>query len=170
MRYAQPSELTEGVIPVLQLRLSDRQFAEMFPIRTVDLDPLASAEPSKAALVRLDSGSYLVVTYGEVSHRAVVEVPRSANPSNVVRELLSEVAMPASAIEWTRDDVLTAAHRPRKAAAPKLPAARKRAEKSLAVRDLETVEKVAKAQRALKTPVKEALRAAGKKLKKAKSV
>lgn len=158
MRYAQPHELRESVVPVLQLRLSNRQFAEMFPVRTVNLDPLASAEPSRAALVRLDSGSYLVVTYGEVSHRAVVEVPRSADPSNVVRELLSEVTVPASAIEWKRDDVLTAAQKPRKVAASKLQNARK------------TAEKVAKAQRSLKTPVKAALRGAGKKLKKAKGI
>lgn len=141
MRYAQPHELREGVVPVLQLRLSDRQFEEMFPVRTVDLDPLAAAEPSRAALVRLESGSYLVVTYGEVSHRAVVEVPQSSNPSNVVRELLSEVNVPTSAIEWRRDDTQSA-QRPRKVAAPRARDTRK------------TAEKVAKARSTGKKPKK----------------
>jgi hypothetical protein len=159
MRYAKPHELRESVVPVLQLRLSNRQFAEMFPVRTVDLDPLASAEPSRAALVRLNSGSYLVITYGEVSHRAVVEVPRSADPSVVVRELLSEVTMPASAIEWKREDVLPPAQMPRSAAASKVQSARKK-----------TAAKAAKNRTALKVPARQALRVAAKTSKKAKGI
>src|SRR5262245_24521382 len=100
MRYAQPNELTEDVVPVLQLRLSDQAFDTLFPVKTVNLAPLAAPEPSRGALIRLDSGSYVVVTYGQVTHRALVEVPGSADAPNVVQELLSEIDMPTSAIEW----------------------------------------------------------------------
>ena len=105
MRYARPTELTEAVVPVLQLRLSEQEFDELFPVKTVSLDPLAAAEPSRGALIRLDSGSYVVVTYGEITQRALVEVPGSADAPNVVRELLSEVDVPSTAIEWNRYDV-----------------------------------------------------------------
>jgi hypothetical protein len=124
MRYAKPHELTENVVPVLQLRLSERQFDAMFPVKTVDLDPLAAPEPSRAALIRLDSGSYVVVTYGEVTHRAVVEVPRSADATNVVRELFSEVDVPSGVIEWNVVDVKPAAKKLRTAAATKVKQAR----------------------------------------------
>lgn len=117
MRYAQPSELTENVVPVLQLRLSERQFDAMFPVKTVDLDPLAAPEPSRGALIQLDSGSYVVVTYGEVTHLAVVEVPRSAHAPKVIRELFSEIDVPSSVIEWNVVGVKPPAKRLRRAAA-----------------------------------------------------
>ena len=87
MRYARPTELTEDVVPELQLRLSEPEFEELFPVKTVPLDPLAAPEPSRGALIRLDSGS------------------GSADAPTVVRELFSEVDVPSSAIEWNRFDV-----------------------------------------------------------------
>src|SRR5947209_20608103 len=105
MRAARPDELTENVVPVLRLRLSRKQFERFFPVRTVALDPLAAPEPSRGALIRLDSGSYIVVTYGEETQRAIIEVAQSANPSHVVSELLSEVSVSRSAIEWRRDSL-----------------------------------------------------------------
>lgn len=74
MRYAQPHELKENVVPVL-------------------------------------SGSYIVVTYGEITSRAIVEVARSANAGTVVRELLSEVDVPPGAIEWKRSGIRTSSTR-----------------------------------------------------------
>ncbi|MEK6373499.1 MAG: hypothetical protein AABO58_12475 [Acidobacteriota bacterium] len=105
MRYAQPHELKGNVVPVLQLHLSEKQFERMFPVRTVGIDALAAAEPSKGALIRLESGSYVVVTYGEITHRVTVEVPQNADARTVVRELFEEVDIPGSAIEWIRENV-----------------------------------------------------------------
>jgi hypothetical protein len=105
MRYAQPHELKGNVVPVLQLHLSEKQFEHMFPVRTVGIDALAAAEPSKGALIRLESGSYVVVTYGEITHRVTVEVPQDADARTVVRELFAEVDVPGSAIEWNRENV-----------------------------------------------------------------
>lgn len=185
MRYAQPHELTENVVPVLQLHLTAKQFAELFPVRTVALDPLAAPEPSKAALIQLRSGSYIVVTYGEITHRVIVEVAQSADAENVIRELLREVVVPDTAIEWKRKDLrsslakrgfaernankpgkMAAKHVPR-AAAPKIKELRKKAEPKPRRAKAALEKRLAKEFSAARTALKDGLATTAKKLKKA---
>ena len=186
MRYAQPHELTENVVPVLQLHLSAKQFAELFPVRTVALDPLSAPEPSKAALIQLRSGSYIVVTYGEITHRVIVEVAQSADAENVIRELLREVVVPAAAIEWKRKDLRNsftnrrfaaernanksgkmAAKRVAKATAPKIKELRKKAEPKTRLAKAVLEKQLAKEITDARTALKDGLATMAKKLKKA---
>src|SRR5881392_783347 len=107
MRRANPHELKTRAIPALTAHLSEAELLKWVPVPFDEIvDPLATPEPSKGALVRLDSGGYVVLYYGHDSHQLVVEIPETtADASALLEAFLDEVPIPASRILWRRSDL-----------------------------------------------------------------
>lgn len=107
MRRAKPQELTTRAVPAMTARLTEGELLEWMPIPFDEIsDPLATPEPSKGALVELDSGGYIVLFYGEDSHQLIVEIPENTeDPSALLSDFLSEVPLPASRVLWHRPDI-----------------------------------------------------------------
>lgn len=105
MRRAEPQELTTAAVPVLTARVTDTELKKWFPVSFDDVDdPLAAAEPSKAALVQLRSGDYIVLFYGKESEQLTVEIPAAAaDPSSVLVALFDEVPLTNSRVLWHRE-------------------------------------------------------------------
>ncbi|HVR40982.1 MAG TPA: hypothetical protein VMU84_17955 [Thermoanaerobaculia bacterium] len=85
--------------------LSEGDLERLFPVDFKDLDSLAAAEPSRAALLRLDAGSLVVVEYGTVTSTLTISVPRDADVGETLVELLEEVPFTPSSIEWLAKEV-----------------------------------------------------------------
>ena len=63
MRRARPHELRAHAVPVMTARMSEAELGRWLPVRFEEInDPLAAAEPPKAALVQLDSGGTAHIT------------------------------------------------------------------------------------------------------------
>lgn len=105
MRTARPNELKSHAYPVLTAAISEKELSTWFPVRFHHItDPQEAPEPSKAALIQLDSGHYFVVSYGEISNQLMLRIPTSANPSAFLSSFLREVPLPRARIVWRRQD------------------------------------------------------------------
>jgi hypothetical protein len=105
MRGARPEELKQAANPMLTARLSESELAEWFPVVFEEItDPWATPEPSKGALVRLDSGECIVIYWGSDSSELTVEAPNVIPDKNVLASLLLEVPQLESRILWRRPD------------------------------------------------------------------
>lgn len=106
MRTAEPQELTERALPVMTATISEAELEEWLPYRFQEItDPLAAAEPSRGALLQLDSGQYFVVYWGCDSGQLTVRIPETVEPSFFLASFLREVPLPHARITWTRDGV-----------------------------------------------------------------
>lgn len=108
MRTAPPEALLTDVRPVMTAHISPLELERFFPVDFVDVDPLAAAEPSRAALLRLETGGLVVVEYGLVTCTLTVSVPRDRDFDETLAELFLEVPIPSSAIEWLAAEARTA--------------------------------------------------------------
>lgn len=128
MRRARPHELKTRAVPVLTARLSEAELLKWVPVRFDDIDdPLATPEPSKGALIKLETGAYVVVYYGKDSKQLTLEIPETANDSSeLVASFLHEVPLPISRVLWHRPDTkLPSVRTKRSARRLTLPARRK---------------------------------------------
>jgi len=106
MRAAKPHELSERALPVMTATISEAELEEWLPFRFQEItDPLAAAEPSRGALLRLDSGQYFVVYWGRDSGQLTVRIPEAIVPSLFLSAFLNEVPLPHARITWVRDGV-----------------------------------------------------------------
>jgi hypothetical protein len=108
MRRAKPHELKTRALPVMTARISEAELMRWIPVRFDDIDgPLEAPEPSKGALVKLDSGGYVVLYYGIESKQLTLEIPETAKDSSaVVAAFLDEVPLPQSRVLWHRSDIV----------------------------------------------------------------
>lgn len=121
MRAAKPNELKTHAYPVLAAAISDEELAKWFPVPFQDItDPQEAAEPSKAALIKLDAGDYFVLYYGQLSNQLTLRIPTSVNASAFLGSLFQEVPLPRARIVWRRQD----AHLPKHIAAKTVAAPR----------------------------------------------
>jgi hypothetical protein len=105
MRSARPEELKHAANPMLTASLSESELAEWFPVAFEEItDPWATPEPSKGALVRLDSDEYIVIYWGHDSSELTVETPNVIPDKHVLASLLREVPQLESRILWQRPD------------------------------------------------------------------
>jgi hypothetical protein len=119
MRAASPTELTSHAYPVLAAAISEAELSTWFPVAFHHItDPQEAAEPSKAALVKLDAGEYFVLYYGELSNQLMLRIPTSTNASEFLNSFFKEVPLPRARIVWRRQD----ARLPRRVAAKTLTA------------------------------------------------
>jgi hypothetical protein len=105
MRAAEPNELTTHAYPLLAAAISEAELTKWFPVPFHHItDPQEAAEPSKAALIRLDAGDYFVLYYGELSNQLMLRIPTSVDGSAFLSEFFREVPLPRSRILWRRQD------------------------------------------------------------------
>ena len=106
MRRAKPQELQTRALPVMTARLSEGELLEWLPVHFDEIDdPLATPEPSKGALIQLDSGAYIVVYYGKDSNQLTLEIPETTPDSSaLVASFFHEVPLPMSRVLWHRPD------------------------------------------------------------------
>jgi hypothetical protein len=106
MRVAKPNELSTLAVPVLTARVSERELLKWFPVEFKEVnDHEETPEPSKAALVKLTRGPYVVVNWGETSNQLTLRISQSTNVATFVAALLREVPLPESRVLWRRPDV-----------------------------------------------------------------
>lgn len=111
MRAAKPNELKTHAYPVLAAAISAEELAKWFPVRFQRItDPQEAAEPSKAALIKLDEGDYFVLFYGELSNQLTLRIPTSVEPSLFLSRLFREVPLPRARIVWKREDARLPVH------------------------------------------------------------
>lgn len=123
MRLAKPDELMAQAFPVLTAHISESELSNWFPVPFHNiLDPEEAAEPSKAALIRLEGGEYFVLYYGELSKQLMVRIPTATNASSFLGSFFREVPLPTGRIIWRRHD----AQLPRHIAANRVAAPRRR--------------------------------------------
>lgn len=121
MRAASPNELKTHAYPVLAAAISEAELAKWFPVSFQKItDPQEAAEPSKAALIKLDAGDYFVLYYGELSNQLMLRIPTSTDASAFLSSLFREVPLPRARILWRRQD----AHLPKTVAAKSVTAPR----------------------------------------------
>ncbi len=127
MRRAKPQELRQRAVPVMTAQLSEAELLEWMPVRFDDIDdPLATPEPSKGALVELESGEFVVLFYGKESSQLTLEIPEAtADASELVASFFSEVPLPLSRVLWHRADTHLPKQAKRSARRVALPRTRK---------------------------------------------
>ena len=106
MRRAKPHELKTHAVPIMTARMSEAELGRWFPVRFEEIsDPLEAAEPSKAALVQLEGGAFVVLYYGKESKQLIVEIPESTKDSSaLLAAFFEEVPVPLSRVLWHRPD------------------------------------------------------------------
>ena len=105
MRAAKPQELKTHAYPVLSAAISPAELAKWFPIPFHHItDPQEAAEPSRAAVVKLDAGDFFVLAYGEISNQMMLRIPTSSDPSQFLQSFFREVPLPRGRIVWRRED------------------------------------------------------------------
>ena len=105
MRIAKPDELRARAHPVLTARVSEAELTEWFPVDFTDIaDPEQVPEPSRAALIKLKGGAYVMINWGETSHQLTLEIPITVDPSLSLTAFFNEVPLPRSRILWHRPD------------------------------------------------------------------
>ena len=111
MRAAKPNELKTHAYPVLAAAISQAELSKWFPVpfHTIT-DPQEAAEPSKAALIKLDAGDYFVLYYGELSNQLVLRIPTSTDASTFLSSFFREVPLPRARIVWRREDAKLPRH------------------------------------------------------------
>jgi hypothetical protein len=111
MRVAKPNELKSHAWPILTASVSESELTKWFPVRFQQItDPLEAAEPSKAALIKLDTGDYFVLYYGEISKQLILRIPEATDPSAFLSSLFREVPLPRRRILWRREDARLPRH------------------------------------------------------------
>ena len=111
MRVAKPNELQSHAYPVLAAAISEAELSQWFPVPFQHItDPQEAAEPSKAALVRLDAGDTFVLYYGELSNQLMLRIPTSVDATAFLGALLTEVPLPRARILWRRQDARLPRH------------------------------------------------------------
>lgn len=111
MRVAQPNELKTHAYPVLAAAISKTELSKWFPVPFQQVsDPQEAAEPSKAALIKLDAGEYFVLYYGELSNQLMVRIPSSTDASTFLDAFFREVPLPRARIVWRRQDARLPRH------------------------------------------------------------
>ena len=104
MRAAKAHELTERALPVMTATVSEEELDAWLPFRFQEItDPLAAAEPSRGALLQLDSGQYFVVYWGHDSGQLTVRIPQAVEPSFFLASFFNEVPLPRERITWIRE-------------------------------------------------------------------
>ena len=110
MRSAPPEALSVDVRPALTAHLAESEVRRLFPVQFLEIDPLAAPEPSRAALIRLDSGGLVVIEYGESTSTLTVSVPIGVNLSETLGELLREAPIAQQAIDWLAEEIRVEVH------------------------------------------------------------
>jgi len=111
MRVAKPNELKSHALPILTARISESELVKLFPVRFQQItDPQEAAEPSKAALIELDTGDYFVLYYGEISKQLMLRIPEASDASAFLSALFREVPLPRRRILWRREDARLQRH------------------------------------------------------------
>jgi len=111
MRVAKPNELKTHATPILTARVSESELAKWFPVRFQQItDPQEAPEPSKAALIKLDTGDYFVLYYGEISKQLMLRIPEASDASAFLSALFREVPLPRRRILWRRKDARLPRH------------------------------------------------------------
>jgi len=107
MRVAKPNELKTHAYPVLAAAITPDELSKWFPIAFEHItDAQEVPEPSKAALIQLDDGSYVVLYYGELSNQLTLRIPTSVDAPAFLRALFKEVPLPKARIVWHRQDAV----------------------------------------------------------------
>lgn len=84
-------------------RLSEAELLRWFPVSFQEVtDPWAAPEPSKGALVRLETGEYVVLDYGSDSNELTVRIPSQLDASSFLASFFREVPLPRSRVLWRR--------------------------------------------------------------------
>lgn len=105
MRVAKPNELKSHAYPVLTAAVSQAELSKWFPVPFHYItDPQEAAEPSKAAVLRLDTGDYFVLYYGEISNQLMLRIATATDATSFLAALLREVPLPRGRIIWRRQD------------------------------------------------------------------
>jgi hypothetical protein len=105
MRIARPNELQTYALPVLTARITESELSKWFPVAFHHItDPQEAAEPSKAAVIRLDAGDYFVLYFGEISKQLTLRIPTASDASRFLTSFLREVPLPRRRILWRRED------------------------------------------------------------------
>jgi hypothetical protein len=104
MKKARPADLTENAVPALVLVAGERRLRELFPVPFSRVDPLAEPEPSKGALIELDSGEHVVVMYGKFTKRVTISFAESADVPTTLAALLREAPVRRHEVAWVADD------------------------------------------------------------------
>jgi hypothetical protein len=105
MRVAKPNELKTHAYPVLAAAISADELSKWFPVAFQHIsDAQEVAEPSKAALIKLDEGMTFVLYYGELSNQLTLRIPTSVDAPSFMRALFAEVPLPKGRIVWRRQD------------------------------------------------------------------
>lgn len=88
-------------------RVTEAELSKWVPVLFDDIeDPLATPEPSKGALVKLDAGAYVVLFYGKVSGQLTIEIPEATKDSSaLLAAFFHEVPLPTSRVLWRRPDI-----------------------------------------------------------------
>jgi len=111
MRAAKPNELKTHAYPLLAAAISEKELSKWFPVSFHRItDPQEAAEPSKAALIKLDTGDYFVLYYGELSNQLTLRIPTSTDPSTFLTSFFREVPLPRGRILWRRQDARLPRH------------------------------------------------------------
>ena len=107
MRQAKPQELKTRAVPAVTARLSEAELLKWVPVNFEEItDPLATPEPSKGALIKLDTGGYVVLYYGKDSHQLIVEIPENTTDSSaLLAQFFREIPLPTSRVLWHRPDI-----------------------------------------------------------------
>lgn len=135
MRTANPSELQSHAYPVLTAAVSEDELAEWFPVTFHEItDPQEAAEPSKAALVRLDGGDCFVLYYGRLSNQLMLRIPTSTKAADFMDAFFREVPLPRARIVWRRQDAAL----PRRIAANTVAAGKRLKSASVFKRDMQS--------------------------------
>ena len=100
MRAAAATAMSSTPELELVVLLSPSELAKAVPVDLEPLDAFAEPEPSRGATVRLESGRYVVVIYGEVTKRLSVHAGRDAEQA--VADFVQEAKIHESAIVWQR--------------------------------------------------------------------
>jgi hypothetical protein len=104
MKRAMPEELVEEAVPVLEAHLPEEQVRRLIPVELTRVDPLAEAEPSLGALVRLRAGLLAVAVYGMETGTLSLRLPRVSVSAESLRSLLKEIPVPEGAVLWTNPE------------------------------------------------------------------
>src|SRR5262245_55018610 len=100
MQRVKPEGLLEETIPVLQAKVSEPQFRQLFPVAMDELDPLSAPEPSLGALIQLESGDLVIATYGQETGTLLLQIPESKPVAATIRAVLKEAPIEPTDITW----------------------------------------------------------------------
>jgi hypothetical protein len=111
MRVADGDELKVNALPVLTARMSGAELADWFPFELHQLShPQEVPEPSKAALIQLETGEYFVMFWGEISNQLTLRIPTTTDATAFLSAFFSEVPLPRGRILWRRSDARLPRH------------------------------------------------------------